>query len=142
MQHYCSPIGDQHQDSPSGRRDRGQNCESDGGRSNEEQYERAHHAMTFIDMAESGNDAEQYRHRVARLRLCRLGGLKCPVAVGARLRVCGQGGPTKRTLHGVEADRCRLWRSVSVFHTRIESLLIVTRAAEFVKHSLSFSALS
>src|SRR5437667_10516626 len=96
--------------------------------------------MAFIDMAESGNDAEQYRHRIACFRLRRLGGFKCPVAVGARLRVCGPGGPAKRTFHGVEADRCRLWRCVSVFHRQLDSLLFVTTATQFVNHSLSFSA--
>jgi len=60
-----------------------------------EQMSGPHHGDGLIDMAESGNDAEQYRHS-HRLLSGSAGLVASSVqSQGCTLRVCGQGVPQK-----------------------------------------------
>ncbi len=116
MKHYRTPVGNQHQDSPTGGRDRGQDGEEDRRRGDEKQDERPHNAMTFINMTQAGNDAEQNRHGITRFRLGRFRCLKRPIAVRARSRIFGQRGAAIWALLRVPAHFLGLGRCVGVFH--------------------------
>src|SRR6266700_1523295 len=71
-------------------------------------------AITFINMAESGDDAEQRGHSVARCALRRLGGtFPFPIATITGLCVFRQTLPAIRTKHRI---RGLSGRSVRVFH--------------------------
>src|SRR5437763_15058354 len=71
-------------------------------------------AVTFVNMAESGNDAKQGGHCVARrARRCLNGALPFPIASIASLRVFRQTQAAIRTKHRI---RGLSGRSVCVFH--------------------------
>ena len=87
VNHYADPIKHQQSNSESGGSNRGQNSEDDSNRSNDEQNDRPDNPMTFVNVTESGNHAEQYCHRIARFWFRRLGRFERPITVGARLCV-------------------------------------------------------
>ena len=113
MHGNADPIEDGEPEPEPRARDRGQAGESeDDQRPNGKQKSDA--AVTFVNMAEPGDDAEQGRHCVARRALrCLDGALPFPIATIAGLRVFRQTLTTIRTKHCV---RGLSGRSVCVFH--------------------------
>lgn len=116
MDHHREPIKHQHADSEAGRSESGQEPKHDGDWRNEKKQNRARYSVAFVNVAKAGDNAEQNRHRIARLWLGRRGCLARPIAAVTRLRILWQSGAAIGTSHGVGADLLRLSWCVRVFH--------------------------
>lgn len=72
--------------------------------------------MSFINMAQAGNDAQEHSHRIARFAFRGFRFLARPIAATALLRAFGQQVAAIRTRHRVRAASLLLRRCVGVLH--------------------------
>ena len=119
MNHDADPIEDEQADSKSGGSERGQKSKHDRNRCDQKKQDSANDAMAFVNMAESRNHAQQYRHRIARFRFRGFGRFQRPVAIGAGSRICRERRPAKWAFHRIPAYYLGLCRSVGVFHLEL-----------------------
>ena len=134
MQHDRAPVRDQHQDSPTSGSHCRNNREANRDRRDQKKNKTTHHAVTFVNVTEPGNDAEQDRHRIAGFRFGGLGCFERPIAIRAMRRVLRQQRPAIWTRFRVPTDLLRLSRRVGVFHLKNYRDSIVISAGDFVKH--------
>ncbi len=117
MEHDGEPIEGKQQEGEAGRAGRGEKGEGDGHGSADQHEKRSHRFVPFIDVTQSGNDAEHNGYGVARFALDRFGVGARPIAVIAGLRLLGQKVSAIRARHLVRLIFRNLGRwCVSVFH--------------------------
>jgi hypothetical protein len=128
VDHHREPIKNKHADSkPGGSKSREKTKRNGDWRDEKKQYG-AHYSVTFVNVSEAGNDAEQNRHRVACFWFGWCSGLARPIAAITGLCILGQSRATIRTRHRIGAAGLRLSWRVSVFHFVKIDALNVTRA--------------
>ena len=98
VKHYGDEVKEKQADAEAGRRDRGQKYEnSHGNRSGHPQ--KTCESMSFVDMAQTRNDAEYNCYRVTRFAFRSFRRAALPIASVTALRVLWQEMPAVRTRH-------------------------------------------
>jgi hypothetical protein len=119
MEHDAEPIQREEQSTEAGGERKCESRDEDRHRGADEKQQRPKQFVTFIDMTQTWNDAEQNGHGIARLPFRRLGRAARPVTTVASLRVFGQEMPAVGAGHliGLVKTGLGLW-GVGVFHGR------------------------
>src|SRR6476620_11443104 len=116
MKHCCGEIKEKEAESPPGRGERGKENKN-AHRDCANHPEKACEDMSFIDVAQTGNDTEHHCDQVASFAFRCFGCAAHPIAAVAASRVFWQKMPAIRARHFIACGRFRLGNGrVCVFH--------------------------